>query len=302
MPERGEKRREKTAGSCRLAVRCLAVGLSLLMLMPTVLPLHAQAASSEKTESVAEKSGANKGKPEKKPGASPTPSPSPGKVAGASDEEAAYAAAEALLEEGRPGAAALAFRALGKYRDAESRSAECWALSRVNMSIAAGVEHTIGIKEDGTMMVCGYLEKKKCNVSRWKDVVSVAAGPEHSVGLKADGTLVAVGLNTGGECHLQDWDHIVAIAAGDARTVGLRADGTVLAKGKNDVGDCEVSDWTDIVAVASGNLHTLGLKADGTVLAVGQNNDGQCDVSDWTVRRQGGRHCRLDGLERYGPM
>ena len=92
MPERGEKRREKTAGSCRLAVRCLAVGLSLLMLMPTVLPLHAQAedpkseisealaglringkgtpapdASStpEQTESAGEKSEANKEKPEK---------------------------------------------------------------------------------------------------------------------------------------------------------------------------------------------------------------------------------------------
>ena len=38
------------------------------------------------------------------------------------------------------------------------------------------------------------------------DIVHVAAGQEHTVGLKADGTVVAVGNNEDGQCDVGDWD------------------------------------------------------------------------------------------------
>ena len=34
----------------------------------------------------------------------------------------------------------------------------------------------------------------------WTDIVTLAAGDEHLVGLRADGTLVSVGVNDDGQC------------------------------------------------------------------------------------------------------
>ena len=72
----------------------------------------------------------------------------------------------------------------------------------------------------------------------------VAAGYNHTVGLKSDGTLVAVGFNQDGECAVGGWTDIVQVAAGGHHTVGLKTDGTVVAVGHNDYGQCDVSGWT----------------------------------------------------------
>ena len=111
---------------------------------------------------------------------------------------------------------------------------------------------------------------------------SLAAGDDHTVGLKTDGTVVAVGDNEYGQCDVGGWRDVVAVSAWVGHTVGLKADGTVVAVGLNGNGQCDVGGWRDVVAVSAGSFHTVGLKADGTVVAVGYNGDGQCDVSGWT--------------------
>ena len=150
------------------------------------------------------------------------------------------------------------------------------------VSISAGNVYTVGLKADGTVVAAGDNEYGQCDVSDWTDIVSIAAGNFHTVGLKADGTVVAVGYNGHGQCNVRDWTDIVSIAAGYYHTVGLKADGTVVAASSNGFWQCKVSDWTDIVSIAAGDNHTVGLKTDGTVVAAGLNEDGQCDVSDWT--------------------
>jgi tetratricopeptide (TPR) repeat protein len=75
---------------------------------------------------------------------------------------------------------------------------------------------------------------------------SIAAGYDHTVGLRADGSVVAAGHNDEGQCDVSNWRDIAAVAAGEYHTVGLRADGTVVAVGWNDYGQCNVSDWRDI--------------------------------------------------------
>ena len=101
----------------------------------------------------------------------------------------------------------------------------------------------------------------------------VAAGDQHTVRLKADGTVIAVGQNAYGQCDVRSWMGIVQVAAGGRHTVGLKADGTMVAVGENAYEQCNVHSWTDIVQVAAGGWafegHTVGLKADGTVVAAG---------------------------------
>lgn len=71
-------------------------------------------------------------------------------------------------------------------------------------------------------------------------ITQVAAGGYHTVGLKDDGTVVAVGDNGDGQCNVGDWTDIIQVAAGAEHTVGLKDDGTAVAGGNNDYGQCNV--------------------------------------------------------------
>ena len=87
-------------------------------------------------------------------------------------------------------------------------------------------------------------------MDEWTDIIAIAAGSEHTVGLRRDGTVVAVGNNEHGACNVNSWTNIVAIAAGDNHTVGLRSDGTVVATvytGDYYHKQCETDRWKDIV-------------------------------------------------------
>ncbi|GEM_PF-4206681 len=148
-------------------------------------------------------------------------------------------------------------------------------------SISAGGYHTIGLKEDGTVLAVGNNDNGQCNVEQWKDIVSISAGNCHTIGLKNDGKVVACGNNYYGQCNVMKWENIIAISAGKDHTVGLKEDGTVVAIGNNVFGQCDVGKWRDIVAISAGGNHTVGLKKDGTVVAAGYNKNMQCNVREW---------------------
>ncbi|MFZ3060904.1 MAG: hypothetical protein WA102_14345 [Candidatus Methanoperedens sp.] len=129
------------------------------------------------------------------------------------------------------------------------------------------------------------------------DKLTIAAGDYHTVGLKEDGTVVAVGRNDYDKLNVSNWSNIKAIAAGEYSTVGLKEDGTVAAVGWDaydwncpdhckDGGPLNVSGWSNITAIEAGWAHTVGLKEDGTVVAVGWNWSGQANVDDWSNIRQ----------------
>lgn len=166
---------------------------------------------------------------------------------------------------------------LNKYK-AASRLAQT--------SIAAGRDHTVGLKFDGTVVAAGsYDDGGQCDLSSWSEISAVAAGWNHTVGLRSDGTAAAMGNNRNGKCDVAEWSDITAVAAGKDHTVGLKADGTVVATeytGTFYGGQCDVSKWQGITAIAAGASHTVGLRADGTVVAVGDNSRGQCNVASWS--------------------
>ena len=148
--------------------------------------------------------------------------------------------------------------------------------------------------------------------------VAVAAGGNHSLGLKADGSIVAWGWNYYGQTNVPapntgfvavaggvgtvwvsrptgpSWrgdttatvkptsppnTGFVAVAAGGDHSLGLKADGSIVAWGYNGYGQTNVpAANTGFVAVAAGGDHSLGLKADGSIVAWGYNGDGQTNV------------------------
>lgn len=74
-------------------------------------------------------------------------------------------------------------------------------------------------------------EDEKCDVSGWKNVVKVAAGSDHTLGLKADGTVYYAGNDGDHAWQVVHWTDVVDIDAGNGYSIALRSDGSVVMAG-----------------------------------------------------------------------
>jgi alpha-tubulin suppressor-like RCC1 family protein len=137
------------------------------------------------------------------------------------------------------------------------------------------------------------------------NVSAIAAGVNHSLALKKDGTVWAWGLNYYGQLgdgttvdkntsvQIKGLSNVAAIAAGDFYSFAVKKDGTVWAWGSNlngQLGDGTKTDsftpvrvkgeggkgnLTGVTSMSGGAGHSLALKKDGTVWAWGFNGFGQ---------------------------
>jgi len=136
-------------------------------------------------------------------------------------------------------------------------------------------------------------------VSGLTGITAIAASVQHTVALKNDGTVWTWGGNYYGQLgdgstttrltpvQVSELTGVTAIASGVSHTVALKNDGTVWAWGYNNYGQLgygstttrltpvQVTGLTGVTAIASGYYHTVALKNDGTVLAWGYNGYGQ---------------------------
>jgi alpha-tubulin suppressor-like RCC1 family protein len=181
----------------------------------------------------------------------------------------------------------------------------------VTPKVAAGSNHSVGLKADGTVATWGDDSNGQLGVARVLQRVtpiattgigkvrSIAAGGFHTVALKTDGSVWAWGWNDSGQLGtgstqtrtiptaVVGLSGVTAIAAGWGHTVALKADGSVRAWGANDSGQLGDGGFTDrttpvavpglrgVVAIAAGYYHTVAIKADGSVWAWGWNDSGQ---------------------------
>ena len=178
------------------------------------------------------------------------------------------------------------------------------------IAISAGKVHSVGLRQNGTVVATGVNSDHQCDVGDWVDIVAISAGDRHTVGLREDGTVIAVGKNDDNQCDVSEWKDIVSISAGVGNTVGLRKDGSVVATGSYDIknkvhhlkGCIDISaealkvvglknDGTltertaaeiqDVIAISSGSLHTVALRRDGTVYSFGSGDYHQMDTWRW---------------------
>ena len=178
--------------------------------------------------------------------------------------------------------------------------------------IAAGPEHSLFIKSDGSLWAMGendsgQLGDGSCNdTNRPTQIVSggvssVTAGGLHTLFLKSDGSLWAMGNNYFGQLGIGITNSpifvfavpqkivsggVVAIAAGGNHSLFVKSDGSLWTMGWNLQG--QLGDGTTngsnvpkqvvssgVVAVAAGGYHSLFLKSDGSLWAMGLNSSGQ---------------------------
>jgi YD repeat-containing protein len=170
--------------------------------------------------------------------------------------------------------------------------------------IAGGREHTIALKNDGTVWTWGYngsgqlgdgtaldnsaSRSAPIQVSGLSGVVAIAAGENYTIALKNDGTVWTWGATPGGSLPVQvsGLSGVKAIAGGAQHLIALKNDETVWTWGSNDFGQLgtttpgsltplQVSGLSGVKAIAAGGFHTIALKNDGSVWTWGMNRKGQ---------------------------
>lgn len=151
-----------------------------------------------------------------------------------------------------------------------------------NVVALSAYDHTIALREDGTIAIWGADRLGQTNVpAGLSNIVAVAAGRAGSLALHANGTVTAWGN------YYRIFDlvpltvpaglsNVVDIEFSQNTALAIRADGTVVAWG---FGATNVpANATNIATLASHDGLILGLKRDGTMIYWGNTDSGQSNV------------------------
>lgn len=134
-------------------------------------------------------------------------------------------------------------------------------------------------------------------------VTSVAAGGEHTLALKRDGTVWVWGYNSDGEhgtgnytaysvagIQVPGLTNVTAVAASSAYSLALRGDGAVRGEGTvwhwgrpAERRPEQVPGLSGVTAIAAGAYHGLAMRRDGTLWAWGSNREGQLGLGDRAI-------------------
>ncbi len=154
------------------------------------------------------------------------------------------------------------------------------------MSVAAGWEHSVALKNDGTLVAWGGNASVPFGAE--SGVKAIAASVYRTVALKHDGSVI----DDASTVPIAALSGVTAIAAGFSHTLALKNDGSVVAWGDNSSGQVTGTPTdTDyataspvtlggqvlsgVTAIAAGWDYSVALKHDGTLVAWGDNSRGQ---------------------------
>lgn len=143
------------------------------------------------------------------------------------------------------------------------------------MGIAAGFNHSVALKKDGTVLAWGQNSNGETITNELSDIKAISAGFQRTVALNNDGKIIEFGnVYSSAPGWLDDYS-VSAIAAGYYHTLAL-LDGEVIAWGydANDETNVPVAAQSDVKAIAAGEYFSLALKTNGSIVAWGNDEDG----------------------------
>ncbi len=184
-------------------------------------------------------------------------------------------------------------------------------LADVIPMVAAGYQHSVALRNDGSVFTWGSdqsgqlgagvlpFEPTPGRINTLANIQSIAAGSEHSLAVDGSGNVFTWGGNYSGQLgdgstanrstpvQVMGLTNVLQVCGGTGFSLALRADGTLWAWGENYDGilgngshtsslvPVQVPDVAGARAIACGNHHVLALRQDGQVIAWGTNGDGE---------------------------
>ena len=146
-------------------------------------------------------------------------------------------------------------------------------------AVAGGGTQSYALLDNGTVVGWGGAAAVPGTVT---NATHIAAGIDHALVRKSDGTVEAWGNNSFSKATVPGGiTNAVDVAAGEKHSLILRADRTVTTLGYVFVDSPEIPAvappvaLTNVTAIAAGSDHSLALKEDGTVVAWGRDDSGQ---------------------------
>ena len=206
--------------------------------------------------------------------------------------------------------------------------------------VQEGASFTIMLKDDGTLISRGLMEKYADEISSWDHIVDVAVGDGHILAIDNRGRTFCSGDNTYGQCDLVDFNNIDRVYAAPKGSIGINKDGKLVYAGEifgisriksfDNIIDINFSEdntvvlrddntisyyaksksfsgvdgWRGIVDVACGNDFIAALNEDGKVLIAIDNYIIEKEVSSWenikTIAAGNDYLIAYDGEKIYG--
>jgi len=150
-------------------------------------------------------------------------------------------------------------------------------------SISVGGDHSIAVKEDGSVFVWGFTDDPTTVPGNWNNVVAADAGQQEGALVLEDGTVRIYndGIIGGIEeapANFNDMVEVVALDDGRGAFLGLQSTGTIRYFYRDDYGyELLPEDAGPYIAIAAGGYldeaRFLALKEDGTVFQWGPGTD-----------------------------
>lgn len=119
-----------------------------------------------------------------------------------------------------------------KREQTRALNSELSRFTSASTKACEGISHHVEIMPDGCVTSDGENKFGECNTFRWTNIKQISCGNCHTVGLKDDGTVVACGSNVNGQCEVSDIEEpAVAVSCGRYHTAILLESGKVIVKG-----------------------------------------------------------------------
>ncbi|MDR1643398.1 MAG: hypothetical protein LBT59_27195 [Clostridiales bacterium] len=144
------------------------------------------------------------------------------------------------------------------------------------VSLAASSDCTVGVTEDGSVMVAG--NNAQSWFRDWSEMSKISAAGHMAIGLKKDGTAIVANSRL----DVSSWSGLIDVRAGDDFACGLTKSGKVLFRGSGLNDSLDVSKWKDIISIEASSSRIYGVNSSGRAFSVGSDSRSMSDnIKKW---------------------